>query len=264
MSIPGEAFSHINRLKPEWFTRGGRAPAPERAARVLVVDDEPGVRLGFRLALEAVGHEVSEAGDGAEALDRLGRGPFDVVLLDLRMPRLDGLGALCRLRGEGSEVPVVIVTAAGRVEDVAEAVALGVADVLAKPVTPAALRRAVSGAFARREEFGTGAVSDLDPAVTELESLLGRARRALHRRDLDEAESLVRRALELDPSSPEAHALRGIVHEGFDEPHTAYRSYRRALTIDPRHSLALRLMEAYCHRFGIDPNNPRINPAAGI
>jgi hypothetical protein len=82
MSIPGEAFSHINRLKPEWFTRGGRAPAPERAARVLVVDDEPGVRLGFRLALEAVGHKVSEAPEGAD--DRppsQPRAPLDGSLL---------------------------------------------------------------------------------------------------------------------------------------------------------------------------------------
>src|SRR5262249_39375383 len=77
--------------------RHGRGPM-SRACRVLIVDDEPNVRLVCRAALEADGYEVAEAGDGEEAVDRLRGAPVDLILLDLRMPLLDGLETLRHLR----------------------------------------------------------------------------------------------------------------------------------------------------------------------
>ena len=78
---------------------------------ILIVDDEPNVRLVFRTALESTGYSVSEVEDGASALDRLEESPADLVLLDLKMPGIGGMETLRRLRDAGNDVPVVIVTA---------------------------------------------------------------------------------------------------------------------------------------------------------
>src|SRR5690348_13363423 len=104
--------------QPAHHPTAHRVPNPRRTmmsdnASILIVDDEPNVRLGFRTALETVGYPVDEAVDGPNALDRLERSPASLVLLDLRMPGLDGMEVLRRLRDAGNGVPVIIVTAHG-------------------------------------------------------------------------------------------------------------------------------------------------------
>jgi CheY-like chemotaxis protein len=252
----------INRLRPEWFTRKRTTPTSKCPTRVLLADDEASVRFSFRAALESVGHEVIEAEDGFRALEQLRRDRVDVVLLDLRMPRLDGLEALSQLRSEGANVPVVIVTGVGTSKDVARAVLLGIADVLSKPVTPLALRRAVAAAVAVRAEGVMRSASDLDSKNGTFEELLAMARRAMRQRQFATAEPLLVRALNQNPNSSEAHTLKGIFHETLGEHHTAYHAYKAALALDPRHGPAQRLMRSYCERFGFDPDNPSINPGA--
>jgi tetratricopeptide (TPR) repeat protein len=134
---------------------------------------------------------------------------------------------------------------------VARAVVLGVADVLSKPVTPAALRRAVAAAVAWRDSGGP------------CRELVGRARRALLRRDHAEARALLRRAIDLNPRSREAYTLMGVLHDELGEHHTAYHAYKAALTLHRGYGPALHLLRGYCERFGLDPGDPRINPAAG-
>ena len=80
-------------------------------AHILIVDDEPNVRLMFRTTLEAAGDEVATVADGRAALDHLERGEVVLVLLDLQMPEMTGMETLQRLRDVGNEVAVVIVTA---------------------------------------------------------------------------------------------------------------------------------------------------------
>jgi DNA-binding NtrC family response regulator len=120
------------------------------AARVLIVDDEPSVRLVFRIALESAGYEVCEANDGQAALDLIHRCDFDVVLLDLRMPSFGGMETLEKLHEEGSDVPVVIVTAHGSIPEVVTALRMGAVDFIAKPLSPDALRTVVRQAVLTR------------------------------------------------------------------------------------------------------------------
>src|SRR5262249_21205783 len=120
--------------------------------RILIVDDEPNVRLMFRTTLQPSGYRVGEAEDGVSALEQLGDGPVDLVLLDLQMPRLGGMDGLRRMREHGDETPVIIVTAHGSIPDAVEAMRLGAIDFLSKPVTPEALRRIVGEVIARHEE----------------------------------------------------------------------------------------------------------------
>lgn len=115
-----------------------------RPGRILIVDDEPNVRFVFRATLESTGYRVDEAEVGAETLERIRNITFDLVLLDLQMPDLNGPEVLRRIRDEGHAVPVVIVTAHGDTADALSAMHLGAADLLHKPLIPDVLRRVAS------------------------------------------------------------------------------------------------------------------------
>jgi two-component system response regulator FlrC len=119
-------------------------------ARILVVDDEEDLRAFCEATLAGAGHEVATAADGVEALEALARRRFDLVLTDLRMPRLDGEALLRQVRATWPEVAVMVLTAHGSVAKAVEAMRLGVSDFIEKPVeSPAALRAAVTRALGR-------------------------------------------------------------------------------------------------------------------
>ena len=113
--------------------------------RVVVVDDQTLVRQGIRTLLDLAGIEVvGEADDGEAALAVIGEGSPDVVLLDLRMPRYDGIWALNRLRELGGEIPVLVLTTFDDDELVLEALRAGARGYLLKDVTVEQLARAVA------------------------------------------------------------------------------------------------------------------------
>jgi CheY-like chemotaxis protein len=94
--------------------------------RILVVDDEPAVRAALERALRLEGYEVEVAADGREALETLDRRSADAVVLDVLMPRVDGLELSRRTRGHGDRTPVLMLTARDAVADrVAGAAAKG-------------------------------------------------------------------------------------------------------------------------------------------
>jgi two-component system response regulator AtoC len=116
--------------------------------RILVVDDEDKMRRLLELTLTSLGHEVVQAGDGEEALARFSESAFDLVLTDLRMPRLDGLGLLRRLRERGETLPVVVLTAHGSIETAVEAMKLGAVDYILRPFEMSTVELAVARALA--------------------------------------------------------------------------------------------------------------------
>jgi two-component system response regulator AtoC len=89
--------------------------------RMLVVDDEPKMRRVLEFMLRSMGHEFDQASDGKEALAAVESGHFDLVITDLRMPRMDGLELLRELRKRGDDVPVIVLTAYGTIESAVEA-----------------------------------------------------------------------------------------------------------------------------------------------
>jgi DNA-binding NtrC family response regulator len=141
-------------------------------AHLLVVDDEPSFRALLRDILESAGHGVTEARDGAEALAFLERGSFDVVLTDRQMPGVGGLELVRRVRAKASAPPVVVLTAHGSIPEAVEAVRLGAADYITKPLpSPEALVDLVASLLPREE--GDEIVT-ADPAMKELLSLVDR------------------------------------------------------------------------------------------
>ncbi|MDR7253310.1 two-component system response regulator MprA [Nocardioides sp. BE266] len=101
--------------------------------RVLVVDDDRAVRDSLRRSLEFNGYEVALAADGAEALVTLGANHPDVVVIDVMMPRLDGIETTRALRAAGNDVPVLVLTARDAVGDRVEGLDAGADDYLTKP-----------------------------------------------------------------------------------------------------------------------------------
>ena len=118
-------------------------------ARVLVVDDNADVRSALRALLEDIGHDVLDATNGMEAVDRALTDSPDVILLDLRMPRFDGMETLRRLRTSGatSPIPVIVITATGGQGDMQTAVAHGVCGYITKPWKPGEVEAQVAWAL---------------------------------------------------------------------------------------------------------------------
>lgn len=122
-------------------------------SRILIVEDERHLADGLRFNLEADGHEVRIAGDGVEGLEvlRAERGTYDVVVLDVMLPRMDGFDVARTLRAESDFVPILMLTARTRPEDVLHGFESGADDYLAKPFELAILLARVKGLLRRRE-----------------------------------------------------------------------------------------------------------------
>jgi CheY-like chemotaxis protein len=116
-------------------------------SRILVVDDEPDLRFLLRRIFEAAGHEVSEAGNGADALTVVRRSRPDLIVTDMMMPVMDGVELIRRLRGDPTmrDIPIVAVSGHGHLAAHADAV-------VSKPFHPNALLAAVNALLARKAD----------------------------------------------------------------------------------------------------------------
>jgi two-component system nitrogen regulation response regulator GlnG len=135
------------------------------AARVLVADDEPGIRFVLREALEAEGYEVTDVDNGEAALAALAEAPHQLAFLDIRMPGPSGLELLDRLQVLGSETAVVIITAQNTFENAVEAMKRGALDYLVKPFEVAQVKALAAKAIRTRA---------LEQEVAELRREVGR------------------------------------------------------------------------------------------
>jgi two-component system, NtrC family, response regulator AtoC len=120
-------------------------------ARILVADDEAGIREFIHDALELDGHTVVLAADGREAAARLDSSGFDLLVTDLKMPGMDGMALLRKVRAEQPEIEALVLTAHGTIDNAVEAMRLGAFDYLRKPLSgPDELRLVVARALERR------------------------------------------------------------------------------------------------------------------
>jgi len=126
-------------------------------SRVLVVEDEAHLAQGLRFNLEAEGYDAAVVGDGEAATDRLigKQEKFDLVVLDIMLPGKDGFDVVSELRAAKNYVPVLMLTARGRPEDVLKGFASGADDYLAKPFDLSILLARLQGLL-RRSQWGQG------------------------------------------------------------------------------------------------------------
>jgi DNA-binding NtrC family response regulator len=119
--------------------------------RILIVDDDETVRWSYLRSLQGISCNIATAGNGEEALETMEQNPFDVVLLDMRMPGQDGLSVLRTIKQKWPESEVVIITGYPTVDSAKEAVRLGAYDYVAKPVGPQDVINVADAAMTRKQ-----------------------------------------------------------------------------------------------------------------
>lgn len=143
----------------------GRLPALLRH-RVLVVDDEENVRVTTAAILEQEGYEVETASDGREALEKVGRGHYNLVLTDMRMEDMDGSALLGELHAKHPDIVTVVLTGYASIESSIDALRQGVYDYLVKPCVVDDLKRTVMRALEHQRQRAR--ISELSSPVVEI------------------------------------------------------------------------------------------------
>jgi len=132
--------------------------------RILVVEDEQSIAFGLRLDLQNEGYAVDVEADGEAALERAKKEPYDLILLDVMLPRKDGFEVCRDLRRSGYRAPIVMLTARAQEAEIVMGLELGADDYVTKPFSPRVLRARVKAALRRADEEDTGvhAFGDLE------------------------------------------------------------------------------------------------------
>jgi DNA-binding response OmpR family regulator len=136
---------------------------PNGATRILLVDDEQSIQTLLSYPLRKDGYHVTSALDGGEALQRFEEGRFDLVILDLMLPRLDGV-EVCRQLRSRSQVPIIMLTAKGSETDKVAGLEVGADDYITKPFSMREFRSRVKAAL-RRSRMG-GEVAEEEPIAS--------------------------------------------------------------------------------------------------
>jgi FixJ family two-component response regulator len=199
---------------------------------VLIVDDEKNILLALALALEKLPLTVETADTGTAALQKIAAKSYGLLLLDLRLPDLDGMEILRRVAATRPEIKVIIITAYGSVDLAVEAMKLGAVDFLQKPFDTAEVRDMVSRVLDREtQEKQRG---------RDYDHYLDLADQRVRAGQFDPARVYAEKATFLDPRRPEAFNILGGLHETRGNRQEAHREYRVALELDPTYEPASR------------------------
>jgi DNA-binding response OmpR family regulator len=232
---------------------------------VLVVDDEKNIRLTVVQSLKPLKLELETASDGEEALGRLEERKYDLVLLDLKLPGIDGIEVLKRAkRAKTGAKRFVIITAHGSIDTAVEAMKLGAVDYIQKPFSPKAIRDLVRQVLSTEdltgeapdEDAGTGDTAD------DYRALVETAKNRIKERNYQAAAGYARKAISRDPSKPEAFNILGAAAELAGDRENALKYYRTAAAMGPSFVLALKNLERITNVFGqpseiyIDDDSP--------
>ena len=199
--------------------------------RILIVDDETNVRLNYRITLEIEGYEVVEAASASQALHELIEQDFSLAILDMRLPGMDGLALLAKMREIGISVPAMIVTAYSDVPHAVRAMKLGAIDFLQKPLRPDDLRRIVAEILDRH-------ASKREHQTEDFKSHIVAAKRCLNLRSFESARLHLAKAMELNTKSVEAFNLAGVFYEMMEDQRKARKYYGQAIKLNKNYEPA--------------------------
>ena len=198
--------------------------------KILIVDDEKNIRLTLTTCLVQSGHQVEQAENGEEALTKVSGPPFDLVFLDMKMPGINGLETLRRIKKIVPRLQVVMMTAYGTIESAVEAMKLGAVDYLSKPFSPDEVRD-IAALMANRRLLN-------DELVQSYETSVEYAKAKIVSRDFQAAKEWLQKAVAQDPTKPEAFNLLGVLAEMENQVQLAQRMYRAALSVCPSYTPA--------------------------
>jgi len=186
--------------------------------RILVVDDDRAVRESLRRSLQFNGYQVELAADGLQAIESVGAQRPDAMVLDVMMPRLDGLEVCRRLRGTGDDLPILVLTARDAVSDRVAGLDAGADDYLPKPFALEELLARLRALLRRRTTAGEATAAALRFADLELDPVTRDVRRGERLISLTRTEFSL---LELLLRHPKQVLTRGRILEevwGYDFP----------------------------------------------
>jgi len=202
---------------------------------VLIVDDEKNIRLTLFHTLESLELEIETAMNGEEALSKMKEKLYNIILLDLKMPGMDGMEVLRQVRRIYPNIRVIIISAHGTVESAVEALKLGAVDFIEKPFVPKEIRELVSKVIDREKLNEQNAES--------YEMLIELAKKSIWEENSVSAVEYVRKAISLDPFRPEGFNFLGALEEMSGNIIEAQKHYRTALSIDPTYEPAKRNLD---------------------
>ena len=191
--------------------------------QILVVDDERNIRKNLGMVLEAEGYKVDTASNGDDALLRIKEGRYDIVFVDIQMPKMDGLELLRYLRGLRPKLPVVMLTAYGTARRAVEAMKLGAVDFLEKPFDPNAIKILCQEILERQRVGTSGTIDDL----------LHLAELARERKAFTDARVNLKIAMMRDLTRPEPCYGLGKLAEDEGRADLAEQYYYMALSAQP-------------------------------
>lgn len=205
--------------------------------KILIIDDEKNIRMTVKKALENTGYEVETAINGEEGLEKLEEGVFPLVLLDMKLPGIDGMDVLEKIKEKGYESNVIMITGYGTVETAVETMKMGAVDYLRKPFKVEEIREIVEDVYSRQQMEMTaedaGSFSDY----------LKLAKVEINKRNFDRAVELLQQATSLDTEKPEPFNLLGVIYELKNRHPEAMKMYRAALALDPTYQPASENLE---------------------
>ena len=203
------------------------------SGHILLVDDEMNIRLMLRATLLTEGYSIEEATNGREGLDAIATRVPDLMILDLSMPELDGIGVLKALQGlqPGKRPKVIVLTAYGSIPAAVMATRLGALDFLEKPVSPVEVREAVEAAL-----LTPAPQAEVDEREDVLsggyEGVLDRVRKSLRLANYTDAETLMMKAADLAHHDAAYFNLLGVLYESQRQWRLAKKFYGKAIAQD--------------------------------
>lgn len=202
---------------------------------VLIVDDEKNIRLTLSQAIESMDLDVGTAVNGEDALSKLDESDYGLMLLDLKMPGMDGMDVLRQVREVRPDIKVIIITAHGTIDSAVEAMKLGAVDFIQKPFTPDEIRGLVRKVL-DRDALEAEQADHYDWHIEMAKKCIGE-------RHFDAAREHVQQAVAADPNNPEAFNLLGVLLEMEGDRLGAQKNYRAAIELDGKYKPAKENLE---------------------
>lgn len=200
--------------------------------RILIIDDEKNVRENLKRVLELEGYEVELAINGEDGLSKFSSDNFPVVLLDMKLPGIDGIEVLKQILQKNDRTKVIMITGYGTIETAVETMKLGAVDFLRKPFSPEEIREAVKDVINRLK------MEQEERELNSFTDFFNFAKSFINKRDFKKAVEYLEKAISMDSSKPEPYNLLGVIYEMEGEMDKARKMYRAALAIDPSYKPA--------------------------
>ena len=206
---------------------------------VLIVDDEKNIRLTLAMTLETLNISADTASTGEEALQKLAEKPYRLMILDLKLPGIDGLEVLRRVTETYSEVMVIMITAYGSIDTAVEAMKLGAVDFLQKPFDPAVVRDMVTRVFQ---------VPPKGRPARKYEYYVNLAKQSIKAGEFEVARVYATKAIFIKYNRPEAYNILGGICEAKGDRQEAITNYHVALEVDSTYEPASKNLDRVTSR----------------